>query len=258
MGKVSKYVNGSWSVTAYENNQQIAVGKSSSEIFEMQRLTSKITFNSVDWTDLGDLSLKIKVGPDSVWRIKADHTIESSSLRTKSWSRYSTIKALDIGLGSAGEMYYIDNTERGSNTGNSIFYYDVDQFILLTPDVAKIANDTPFNPVQINVDLQGNPWVLDVDGKLYHHDNGDWILEAEEVTQMSMGGSATNFAIWTLNSYGEPVQLKDTQQRIHLTDAVQTSTQTDSTYSFDAKNPTKRVRQYGVLYSAVPYTCAKT
>ena len=66
----------------------------------MKRNTSKIIHISDDWTNAGDVSLKLKVGPKSVWRIKSDHSVESSSLSTKSWSRFLTIEALDIGLGS--------------------------------------------------------------------------------------------------------------------------------------------------------------
>jgi hypothetical protein len=76
---------------------------------------------NTSWTTADDLTLKMAVGPTSVWRVKSDHTISKSLLGSKSWSTVSGVTAIDVGVGSDGSVFYIDNTDRGNGKGNSIF-----------------------------------------------------------------------------------------------------------------------------------------
>ena len=61
------------------------------------------------------------VGPSSIWRVKLDFTVSKSLIATNEWTTVASISAIDIGVGSEGSVYYIDNTDRGAGLGNSIF-----------------------------------------------------------------------------------------------------------------------------------------
>ena len=80
-----------------------------------------ISFESTSWTETGDETLKMAVGPTSIWRVKLEFTVTTSLIETKAWTTLASVSATDIGVGTEGSVYNIDNTDRANDKGKSFF-----------------------------------------------------------------------------------------------------------------------------------------
>jgi hypothetical protein len=80
-----------------------------------------------------------------------------------------------------------------------------------------------------------------------------WIQQAGDADRIAVGPSNE---LWTLNAYGQPVQLTAIQERAHLKLATQSTVLNAAQYL--AYNPIKRDDKFSGVPTTSPHTCMST
>jgi hypothetical protein len=74
--------------------------------------------------------------------------------------------------------------------------------------------NTPTNAKSIGVDNVGQVWMSNLNGKIYSHaGRSDWIEQEGDANDLTI---SSGNVVWTLNAYGQPIQLSNVYEKIYL------------------------------------------
>jgi hypothetical protein len=262
---------GTWSKVSDEATHMALTA--TDELYKVAKATARIEkWSDSAWVRKGTGARSIALGhneswttqPDNAqkWTVQTDYSIQYGDAAGSTWTALAGT-AKDIAVGSEESIFIISKVEQ-PYLGSTILKLDYQNLW------ATLLN-TPTNPVKIEVDDLGSVWFNNLAGQIFSQSDQSgyyWIeqdadnfnadviavgVNSNYYSQVQPAAQARN-AVWTLNAYGQIIQLTNPIEDIYLVNAVHKVTADD--YEYGPSNPIKRAERFQADASVAPYTCS--